>query len=295
VPAEEFLKASDDELLTRADECLKRSGTALDVAPMYLDDAVKLRLFFEAHSCISEVVRRQAERTAERDRERNEQIALRDFWMEVVVILLIGLEIVVGIYEGRRQGAVLDQQVAVLRNMETSTANTAKALQQATISLANLAKAQDESLRIFQEEEADRAKKPKLTLYIGHIPLAPGRENTIKPRQQSDSTATFDMVLRNVGEANANRITWRVLVPLDVAVNSTPTPIPGYDLPDRPVHAFLYFLDLLTPKGYSAASITFFFAKAHAPFQVSFNESSAEMAGETPLGSLKVVPQNASK
>jgi hypothetical protein len=177
--------------------------------------------------------------------------------------------------------------------MNTSTANTAEALQRATSSLDNLARAQAESLHIFQKEEADRGKKPRLALYIGHVALAQSH-GPLRPREETDTSVTFDIVVRNVGEANADKVTWRALVPPDVSLTSAPPATLANDLPDRPVHSFLYFLDVFPSKGYVEATVTFIFPKGHPPFQVSFNASSAEMIGETPLGVLSIVPRTSS-
>jgi len=297
MPTESFLDASEEELLKIANLCLERAGSALEVPPQNFDDFVKLRLFLEAQSCLAEVVRKQAERTSERDRKRNEEIARRDFWMEVGVMALIGIEIVLSVFFGFRGLSEGRQQAAILEQMKTSTAATAKAIQQATTSLETLAKAQAESLQIFQKEEADRlaqlAKRRTLVLYIGHVPLAKAH-GVFKPSQETDTSATYDIVLRNVGEATANKVIWRALVPLDVNLVSYPTPTPGNDLPDRPVRAFLYFQDLIPPKGYVEVTVTFVFPKGHPPFPVTFNASSPEIIGETPLGVLLIAPRTPS-
>ncbi len=94
MPAHDFLKMSEQELLTRADQCLERADSALEVPPSHFDEPTRLRLFLEAQSCLAEVLRRQAERTADQDRTRNEKIANRDLWMEVGVMVLIGIEII---------------------------------------------------------------------------------------------------------------------------------------------------------------------------------------------------------
>src|SRR5271157_3877187 len=146
MPAHDFLKMSEEELLARADECLKRADSALEVAPPNFDDFTKLRLFLEAQSYLSEVLRRQAERTAERDRLRNEEIAERDFRVERLVVWLIGAEIflslVFGIF-GISEGI---KQTKVLSHMDTGTAATATAMTAASTSLKTLAEDQIKSI-----------------------------------------------------------------------------------------------------------------------------------------------------
>ena len=70
--------------------------------------------------------------------ERREQwISGRDFFLEIVIIVLIGWEI----HQGR-------EQAKSLQHMDTSTAATANAMQTARDSLKSLADAQNETLRI---------------------------------------------------------------------------------------------------------------------------------------------------
>src|SRR5258708_7912435 len=111
MPAHDFLGASDQDLLMRADQCLERAGSALEPGPRGIDHFTRLHLFLEAQSCLAEVLRRHAEQTAERDRKRNEEIAERDHKLEIWVIGLISAEIVLslffgflGLWEGWKQG-----------------------------------------------------------------------------------------------------------------------------------------------------------------------------------------------
>jgi hypothetical protein len=61
----------------------------------------------------------------EMDRRHDNWIAWRDFVLEVVVIALIGIEIWVGV----GQGKVVDQQTKILRDLLTSSSATTKVLQ----------------------------------------------------------------------------------------------------------------------------------------------------------------------
>ena len=97
MPVHEFLNMSEQDLLTRADQCVERAGSALEPGPRGINDFTRLYLFLEAQSCLAEVLRRQAERTADRDRTRNEEIAQRDFRLEGIVVLLIGAELLLSV------------------------------------------------------------------------------------------------------------------------------------------------------------------------------------------------------
>jgi hypothetical protein len=87
------------------------------------------------------------------NRRHDDRVAKRDLRLEITVIVLIALEIIFGLFEGSKQADILS-------NMQTSTAATAKALQDQGVVLskmndntsatvtafAKLQKAQDDSL-----------------------------------------------------------------------------------------------------------------------------------------------------
>lgn len=287
----DLLKASDVELLHRADACLRQAGSALDTPPPCIDDAVRLRLFLEAHSYLSEILRRRAEKAAVDDKTREHRRFLTELFVIGGLIVVEIVLSVLGLSEGRQQATILEQ-------MKTSTAKTAEAIQHSTDLLKTLAEEQSASLKILQQQEGDRlaqaAKKPKPVLYVGHVLLAKPH-GPLKPSQESDTSAMFDFVLRNVGDANANKIIFRVLVPPDVGGVSSNTsffPIyPASDLPDRPVRAFLLPLESLRAKNYVQFSLTFLFPKGHPPFQVMFNADAEEIRSDTPLGVLTITPR----
>ena len=158
---------------------------------------------------------------------------------------------------------------------------------------------QSKSREILQQQEADReaqlAKKPVLALFVGHARLDKPH-GPLKPRQEADSSVTYDFVFQNVGDATANKIYFRALVPPDVFLMASAPNVPANDLPDRPVHAWVWFYpEALTPKGYVEITITFTFPKGYAPFQVAFNADSLEIRSETPLGLLTITPPTPSK
>jgi hypothetical protein len=85
----------------------------------------------EAQFYIDEIERR----IAEAERRKQSRIGARDFVLELVVIILIGLELYFGIVGGNNQLAVLqtlktsaDQQLGVLQKLNTSADETAKIL-----------------------------------------------------------------------------------------------------------------------------------------------------------------------
>lgn len=231
--------------------------------------------------------------TERRDaQERREQ---RLEAIEIGVVALITVEILlsfifggVGIYEGLKQGQALD-------HMDSSADATATTMQTVRDELKSFAADQAKMREILQKEEdarlAQLAKKPRLALFVGHVRLDKPH-GPLKPGQETDTNVTYDFVLRNVGDATANKLYIRALLPPDTWLTANAPSVPANDVPDRPVHAFVWFYpEPLTPKGYVEISITFVFPKGHAPFQVRFNTDSLEIANETPLGVLAITPR----
>jgi hypothetical protein len=204
MPAHDFLKASDQELLARADECLQRAGSALDVPPPNFDEFTRLRLFLEAQSCLAEILRRRSEQAAERDRKRNEEIAERDHILEIWVIRLISVEIVLsllfgffGLWEGRKQGKALDRQVAVLGHMDTSTAAQSVASQK-TLDSSRIAL--EGMVQLAQDQQGKMSKT---------LGIAQSQQNVLS--QQLDRMNTLSRIAqaqlqKQIQEANLHPI-----------------------------------------------------------------------------------------
>src|SRR5258708_601814 len=176
------MDATEKERLTIAYACHKKAGSALSEPDSNFDQHTKLRLLLEAQSCLAEVIRKRAEQAAERDRKRE----ARHFWIEfgltIIIIALIGWEI----HEGR-------QQAAILQKMNKNTEDTAVQIQRA-------ADATTASLQILREEEAERAKKPKLALYLGNAPIDSASVR-LTVTGSSHDMASIDLLLRNRGNA----------------------------------------------------------------------------------------------
>jgi hypothetical protein len=65
-----------------------------------------------------------------RELERRDDtfIAKRDLWLEIIVIVLITMELLLGFYQERQQSKSAEQQQQVLVNLQASSASTANAL-----------------------------------------------------------------------------------------------------------------------------------------------------------------------
>jgi hypothetical protein len=319
--AEEFDKASIEELQALANRCFKAAQSPLEEvemrgfyaepSPRILDDAAKLRLLLEAQFYLTAVARK-----------RDEEVAKRDRTLEIWVIILIGIEILlsiggiwIGIHEANGQGRVLS-------NIESSTRDSAAAMSAAKASLQILANSQtksldhlkqmDDSLRsslkttgtmasttrnqlqILREEQASRvaqlAKRPKLALYVGDVPVN-GLPVSFKPRTVSDTSISFDFRLVNEGDARATRPLLRVIVvSKDVTLDSTIPVQRPVEPPDSPSHVFLLQLDNVRPKVSVPMTITFNYPTGTKKFSVGFNVDADEIDAATFLGTVDINP-----
>ncbi|MGA8216717.1 MAG: hypothetical protein WB799_24240 [Candidatus Sulfotelmatobacter sp.] len=122
---EELSHMAIAELRERANERLAPRSMQ---GPGGIEIAIKPDLS-DAQFFIDEIERR----IAEAERRKQSRIGVRDFILELIVIILIGLELYFGIVGGNKQLAVLqtlktsaDQQVGVLQNLNTSAGETAR-------------------------------------------------------------------------------------------------------------------------------------------------------------------------
>lgn len=212
--ADQIKNATTQQLEDEAERHFERARTAFDDQAIGAPVDARTRHLLEAQFYLGLAERKRAEEAVERDRQRNEEIAERDFRLERRVVWLIGAEIflsLVGLWMGYQQGKVLDKQTSALTHMDTSTKETADAMKAASTSLQSLADAQAKSLDrlnqmsdtlreslktnstmagasrkqldILQQEQAARtaenSKKPNLQLSIGSKPLTPRPFNAI--------------------------------------------------------------------------------------------------------------------
>lgn len=292
MPTESFLDATEKELLTIAKACLKKAGSALSEPDSNFDQHTKLRLLLEAQSCLAEVIRKRAEQTAERDRRRNEELAQRDFKMEVGVMVLIGFEIVLslifgflGLWEGLKQAKALDRQVSVLSHMDTSTAATSDSLQK-------LVAAQDASLKILQQEQAERAKKPRLALYVGNTLLDKADVHPTARKGQVYTVASLDLLLKNEGDAPLSTFRLHALVPEGVVFNVDRLLIVPEAEPPARLNTYRVTLQLapLPARETVRIHVELFVPNGHSPFKIPFAVDALELQTVAPLGSLTVLP-----
>jgi hypothetical protein len=274
--AEELLETlTDKELKTRANLCfLEAENTSLyeQAGP-----EEKLRLLAEADFYLKALICRQDAR-----------VAHRDFRMEVGVMVLIGLEIVlsvVGLWVGYQQDKILDKQTTALMHMDTSTAATSDSLQK-------LVAAQDSSLKILQQEQTERAKKPRLALYVGNTLLAKAAVHTTALKGQVQTMVSLDLLLKNEGDAPVSTFRVHALVPAEIVFE--PDRLITVPESDQPVNAKTHRVTLQLaplPAGQMVGiHVVIFVPNGHSAFKIPFTVDALELQAVAPVGSLTVLP-----
>jgi hypothetical protein len=294
---EEFESTSKKQLRAKANERFARLDTAggLD----------RPAILAEAQFYLREI-----------DRRYESWISWRDLILEIVVIILIGLELYFGITEGNKQAMILNQ----VNSSTAATADTMKVLQKAqqalldeqTKSLTSLtqmneklqtsvqktgdmAAAMQEQLKILQEEQssrlAEQAKKPKMELDAGVIPLNTLIAVSPKPREESETKVMFDLSLRNIGDAAARNGLLRVIVNAkDVRLECSSPYQFLYEEPEATTHVMIVPFQLMRTNSNIAMSITANFPKGQQPFSILFNVDADEISTATLLGGINYRP-----
>lgn len=270
--AEELLETlTDDELKNRANGCLIQAEDTNLYPEQRQGILTEAAFYLNALSWRSDA-----------------RVARRDFWMEVVVMVLIGLEIilsVVGLWAGYEQGKVLDKQTTALMHMDTSTAATADSLQ-------TLVAAQDASLKILQQEQAERAKKPRLALYLGNILLDKAAVHLTALKGQVQTVAYLDLLLKNEGDAPVSTFRLHALVPAEIVFETDRLlTVPESEPPATPKTNRVTFQLAPFPAGQVVRiHVRIFVPNGHSPFKIPFTVDALELQAVAQLGSLTVLP-----
>jgi hypothetical protein len=287
--AEELLQTlTDDELQKKANACfIQAENTNVQLANGAQE---RQRLLTEADFYLKALTWRQSERTAERDRARNEEIAERDHKLEVWVLRLIGIEIllsVIGLWAGYQQGKVMDKQTAALTHMDASTTDTAALLK-------TLTDAQAKSLGILQEEQIERGKKPRLVLYVGSLQLGKTTLHTTARSGLAQTTASLDLILKNEGDAPVSTFRLQALVPRGVGLDTDQLITVPESEPTADANTYKVTLQLapLSARETRRLHIDVYVPKGRSPFKISFTVDALELQAVGHLGALKVIPPN---
>jgi hypothetical protein len=207
---EEFKKMSDDALVEKANECFAEIDTLDDPHRPQRDTP----LLLQAQFYVNEADRRASAR-------HDAKIAKRDLLLDLIIIALIGLEIVIGFWEGSRQAAILSQ----LNASTSATANTLRSLDRSASATASILETlrttQESQLRILESEYEAQGKHPilqvrALSWQMHPVPPPQGYKPTLLDANKvsppvnivaqspvSSRAVEADFVLRNVGSAPA--------------------------------------------------------------------------------------------
>jgi hypothetical protein len=308
----DFQNRTEVELLQLADQCFIAMETAgVEQKPAYL---------LQAQLYMNQAAKVADSQVADRDFK----MAKRSYALELWVIGLIGIEIllsVVGLWYGIHEG---NAQMAVLSQLNTSAVATAKAAAVQADALPKLVEEQRNSLsslsdmnanlqgslkettgmsvamrkqlQILQDEQAARltelAKKPKLEIYVQNVPLGSLPGVNFKAREATETKLTFDILLRNSGNATAHKGLVRVIVDTkDVSMSaSLPSqPLSDADKDDQQ-HGILIPFEFLRSGATFPFSITLTYPTGQKPFSIFFNVDADEIPTGTPLGSMTARP-----
>lgn len=213
--AEDFDKATIEELQAHANRCFDLARSPLEEplpahrlgASYLVTDEAKLRLLLEGQFYTTAVARK-----------RDEQVANRDFKLEIGVIVLIGLEIIlsvagigIGIHEANAQAKEMSAQTGIL-NQQASQAATAydqaakRAEQQLGLAQKQVSAAQDSVKAIQRQMMQDQ--RPWVSLDLDWPSLkSPSGEPIAKVVQVTENQPlSAPMRISNSGKTAAKNV-----------------------------------------------------------------------------------------
>lgn len=199
---EEFEKTTKVELRQKANECFDKSEVAGS-----LD---RPGLLLEAKFYLDEI-------------ERREQawITSRDFFLEIIIIVLIGLELYFGITGGNAQLDVLaklnssaSETAASLKSLQEKQQAALDAQEQSLQRLGQMNSALRGQLQILAQEQARRlalpAKDRGLYFWVNGVPLTPDTMRFVDYQQVSPTQIEFTLSIRNYGSDTIQNLTMHV-------------------------------------------------------------------------------------
>ena len=131
-----------------------------------------------------------------------------------------------------------------------------------------------------------------MALYIGVVPASTALSINFPIREQTDTSMTLDLNMRNEGDATANKIELRaVILAKDVSLQASGRYERTGEQAESLFHTFLIHIDLLRTKVQIPMTVTFSYPKGQPPFEVYFNVDADEIETATPLGDITVTPR----
>jgi hypothetical protein len=213
---EEFEKLTKKQLRAKANECFTKAEPAAVL--------VRTALVTEARFYLDELNRRADSR-----------VAIRDLILEIVVILLIGGEIILGVFQGKQQADAFNKMQGVLSSLQTSSEATAKTLIALQKTTESMNEAIQKELSLFYDVSVsttysvtDRrltvTNMGRTNIVVGRIEIAnvvalaiaEGRALTPQSTFNADLTSTpaYDLIVRQAAQEKDG------LTPFDVYVRN---------------------------------------------------------------------------
>jgi len=154
---EEFEKLTKKQLRSKANVCFATAAPA--------GEFVRTALLTEARFYMDELERRA-----------DSWVSIRDLFLEIVVILLIGGEIWLGVHEGKQQAAAFEKMQGVLSSLQASSEATAKTLTALQSTTESMNTAIQKELSLFYDVSvATVYSAPDKRLIVSNV----GRTNVV--------------------------------------------------------------------------------------------------------------------
>ncbi len=266
---EEFQNATADQLRTKANDSFAKADQSGS-----LD---RPGFFMEAQFYLAEIERREQQR----ERAESAKIARRDFWMEVSVIVLIGVEIVlalIGLDAGSREAA---KQISALNSLNQSTATTASNISKLTAAQTDLITTQKNTVDALQSQvEILREQQKQRLAELTTQPLLQIRSYR---REITLTSAKYQIVVQNSSvvaakgfviyfKADSGAV--KVLLPDSQASTSNETSI---------------YVPLLGPRSKQDLSLALQYPVGMSPFHIHISSSGENIPAKS-LGDILIRP-----
>lgn len=217
-----------------------------------------------------------------RERRENVRYSL-GLAIEIGVIVLIGIEIGLSIYYGNRSIREGKKEAEILDKVNQSTSDTAAAMKQARDLLKSLADVQSAL-------QAERARKPRLALYVGNTPIDSAFVHLTLTKSSHD-LASLDLLLKNSGDAALSPSRLHALMPDGVWIeNDINRPNVWQIEPES--SRFTVQLPLLPTDQTIHLPIRLWVPHGHPPVKIRFDIDAMELQSVVSLGSLTILPPN---
>jgi len=266
---EEFQSATADHLREKANDSFVKADQSgsLD-RPGFL---------MEAQFYLAEIERREQQK----ERVESARIARRDFWMEIAVIVLIGIEIgigFIGVFAGASEAG---KQITALNSLNQSTSRTASNISRLTEAQTELTTAQKNTLNALQDQLEILRQQQKQRL--AELTKQPDIGMRWHIREITPTSAKYQITVENSSEVAARDF----VVYFEAGAQGVTLVIPdsGSNSPSRTS----VYIPLLGAGLKQTVSLNAQYPAGAAPFRIRIFTSGENISAKT-LGDLFVKP-----